>query len=164
MNSFDLLIVGFLAICVAIGAWRGLMREVISLLTWVLAGVLAWFYAAPLSRLFKELMEDAAPRRLLAFVLIFILVFMLGLVASWLLHKYFPAKRAFRRVNTALGGVVGAARGAAIVIAVFLVAGLTSIPQRVWWRDSAFAPFFERAAIYAAGYVPRDIARHIRYG
>ncbi|GAB4507227.1 MAG: CvpA family protein [Sulfuricaulis sp.] len=164
MNSFDLLILGILAIFAAIGAWRGLMREVISLLTWVVAGALAWFYAAPVSRLFGGFIEDAALRQLSAFVLIFIVVFVLGLVTSWLLHKYFPLKRGFRLANNIFGGVVGVARGAVIVIAVFLVAGLTSIPQRDWWRDSAFTPFFERAAVYVASYIPRDIARHIRYG
>ncbi|MBI3571583.1 MAG: CvpA family protein [Gammaproteobacteria bacterium] len=164
MNSFDLLILGIVAIFAVLGAWRGLMREAISLLTWVLSCVLAWFYAAPISRLFRGFIEDAALRQLSAFVLIFVLVFVLGLAASWLIHKYFPLKRRLRLVNNLLGGVVGAARGAVIVIAVFLVAGLTSIPQRGWWRDSAFTPFFERAAVYVANYIPRDIARHIRYG
>ena len=164
MNSFDLLIIGILAIFAAIGAWRGLLDELISMLTWVLSVVLAWFYAAPVSNLLKGLVEDDALRQLSAFVLIFVLVFVLGMVASWLIHKYFPAKRAFRLANTALGGLVGAARGAVIVIAVFLVAGLTPIPQRDWWRNSAITPYFERAAVYVAGYIPRDIARHIRYG
>ncbi len=164
MNSFDLLIIGILAIFAALGAWRGLMREAISLLTWVLSVVLAWFYAAPVSQLLTGLVEDAALRQLFAFALIFATVFALGLVVSWLIHKYFPAKRAFRLANTALGGLVGAARGGVIVIVVFLVAGLTSIPQRTWWRDSALAPYFERAAVYVAGYIPRDIARHVRYG
>ena len=164
MNSFDLLIIGILAIFAAIGAWRGLLNELISMLTWVLSVVLAWFYAAPVSNLLKGLVEDDALRQLSAFVLIFILVFVLGMVASWLIHKYFPVKRAFRLANAALGGLVGAGRGAVIVIAVFLVAGLTPIPQRDWWRDSAFTPYFERAAVYVAGYIPHDIARHIRYG
>ena len=164
MNSFDLLILGIVAIFAAIGAWRGLLREVISLLTWFLSCVLAWFYAAPVSRLFHGFIEDAALRQLFAFVLIFAAVFVLGQVASWLLHKYFPLRRHFRLVNNALGGVAGAARGAVIVIAVFLVAGLTSAPRLAWWRDSAFTPYFERAAVYVAGYIPRDIARHIRYG
>src|SRR3989344_2242243 len=139
MNSFDLLILGIVAIFAALGAWRGLMREVITLLTGVLAGVLAWFYAAPVSQLFKGFMEDAVLRQLFAFVLIFVLAFVLG-------------------------GLIGTARGAVIVIAVLLVAGLTAVPQRDWWRDAAFTPFFERAAVYVAGYIPRDIARHIRYG
>ena len=34
MNGFDLLILAMLALFVALGAWRGLLSEVISLLTW----------------------------------------------------------------------------------------------------------------------------------
>jgi membrane protein required for colicin V production len=164
MNGFDLLILATLALFVALGAWRGLLSEVISLLTWVLSIVLAWFFAAPVSRLFSGAIQDEALRQLAAFALIFFVVFVLGLVTSWLLHKYFPLKRAFRIANAVLGGVVGLARGGVIVIAVFLVAGLTPIPERGWWRDAAFVPFFERAALYVAGYIPRDIAQHIRYG
>lgn len=164
MNGFDLLILATLALFVALGAWRGLLSEAISLLTWVLACVLAWFYAASLSHLLRGLVHDEALRQLFAFVLIFAVVFVLGVVASWLLHKYFPLRRGFRLANTVLGGLVGAARGAVVVVVVFLVAGLTPFPQRDWWRESAMAPVFERAAVYVAGYIPRDIARHLRYG
>lgn len=164
MNGFDLIILATLALFALFGAWRGLLSEVVSLLTWALSLVLAWFYAAPVSRIFSRFTDDAALRQLFAFVLIFALVFILGLVSSWLLHKYFPLRRGFRLANTVLGGLVGTARGAVVVIVAFLVAGLTPIPERSWWRDSAFSPYFERAAIYVAGYIPRDIARHIRYG
>ncbi len=164
MNNFDFVIAVMLVIFTLIGAWRGLVREVISALTWVISGVLAWLFAGQLSSIFNGLLDDSALRHLLAFVLIFVAVFILGMVASWLLHKYLPPKRSLRIANIALGGVVGAARGAAIVIAVFLVAGLTSFPQRPWWRDASFSPFFERSAVYVASYLPRDIARHIRYG
>jgi membrane protein required for colicin V production len=164
MTGFDLLILVTLVIFVALGAWRGLLREAVLMLTWVLSGVLAWFYAAPISRQFSGMIPDAVLRQLLAFALIFVLVFVLGLIASWFLHKFFPRRGVFRLANTALGSVMGAARGIALVVAVFLVAGLTSIPQRDWWRESAFTPVFERAAVYVAGYIPRDIARHIRYG
>lgn len=164
MNGFDLLILGIVGVFAAIGAWRGLLREAISILTWILAAVLAWFYAAPLARIFRGVMQDDALRQLFAFVLIFAVVFILGLVASWLIHKYFPPKRGLRTANIALGFFMGAARGAVIVIAFFLVAGLTAIPQRDWWRGSLCTPYFERAAVYVAGYIPRDIARHLRYG
>lgn len=164
MNGFDLIILAVVGVFALIGAWRGLLREVISMLTWVLAVVLAWFYAAPVAQIFRGFVQDAALRQLYAFVLIFAMVFVLGFVASWLVHKYFPPKRGLRTANIALGFFVGTARGAVIVVALFLVAGLTSVPQRPWWRDSAFTPYFERAAVYVAGYMPRDIARHLRYG
>jgi membrane protein required for colicin V production len=164
MNGFDLLILATLVLFAAFGAWRGLLGEMISLLTWVLACVLGWLFAAPVSRLLSGVAEDEALRQLLAFVLIFAAVFTLGLVASWFLHKLFVRRGAFRLANTVLGGFAGVARGGVVVVAVFLVAGLTPLPQRDWWRGAAFAPFFERAAVYAAGYIPRDIAQHIRYG
>jgi membrane protein required for colicin V production len=164
MNKFDLIILVVMLVFTAIGAWRGLVREIITVLTWVLSCLLAWLFAGRLSVVFKGMVEDPALRQLLAFVLIFIVVFVLGIVASWFIHKHLPGKRSFRNANIALGGVIGAARGGAIVIAVFLVAGLTSFPQRPWWREASFAPYFERAAVYVASYMPRDVARHVRYG
>ena len=164
MNFFDLVLAVMLVIFTLIGAWQGMVREVISALTWVIAGVLARLFAGQLSSLFTGLLDDSTLRHLLAFVLIFVVVFILCMVASWLVHKYLPPKRIWRIANISLGGVIGAARGAAIVIAVFLIAGLTSFPQRPWWRAATFSPFFERSAVYVASYLPRDIARHIRYG
>jgi membrane protein required for colicin V production len=163
MNIFDLIILAVVLVFTAIGAWRGLVREIITVLTWVLSCLLAWFFAGRFSVIFKGMVDDPALRQLLAFVLIFIVVFVLGIVASWFIHKHLPGKRGFRIANIALGGVIGAARGAVIVIAVFLVAGLTPFPQRSWWREASFTPYFERAAVYVAGYMPHDIARHIRY-
>ena len=164
MNTLDLVILVVLLISAFLGAWRGMVREVISALTWVLSFVLAWLFADALAHLFTKITGEVMLRQLLAFVSIFVGVFVLGMVASWMIHKSMPPKRGLRIANKTLGGVLGAARGAVIVIAIFLVAGLTSFPQRPWWRDSSFSPYFERAAVYVAGYIPRDIARHIRYG
>ena len=164
MNNFDLIILAVMLVFTAIGAWRGMVREVITALTWVLSCLLAWLFAGKLSAIFKGMMNDSALRQLLAFVLIFIVIFVLGMVASWFIHKHLPGKRGFRIANNMLGGLVGAARGGVIVIAVFLVAGLTSFPQRPWWREASFTPYFERAAVTVAGYMPHDIARHVRYG
>ncbi|MBI3545766.1 MAG: CvpA family protein [Gammaproteobacteria bacterium] len=125
---------------------------------------MAWLFAGQFADLFKNMVSEPELRQVLAFVLIFVAVFIGGLIVSWLIHKYFPLKRGFRIVNTVLGGLIGAVRGAIIVIVVFLAAGLTAFPQRDWWRQSSFTPYFERAAVYVSSYIPRDIARHIRYG
>src|SRR5436305_14699693 len=45
MNWTDYLIVALLAFSCVAGLYRGFMREVISLLTWLLAFWLAWHYA-----------------------------------------------------------------------------------------------------------------------
>jgi len=163
MNAFDLVILAVLIVFALLGAWRGLVSEVIAILQWVAAGVIAWFFAGSLSEIFQRFVGEPALRKLLAFILIFLVVFALGVVVSWLIRKSLPAKRGFRIVNAILGGMFGAARGALAILIVFLAAGLTTYPQRSWWRESSLAPFFERSALYVGGYLPDDIARHIRY-
>ncbi|MGE5241474.1 MAG: CvpA family protein [Bacteroidota bacterium] len=163
MNAFDLVILAVLIVFALLGAWRGLVSEVIGILQWVISGVIAWFFASSLSDIFQRFVGEPALRKLLAFILIFVVVFTLGVVVSWLIRKSLPAKRGFRIANAILGGMFGTARGAFAILIVFLAAGLTTYPQRSWWRESSLAPFFERSALYVSGYLPDDIARHIRY-
>lgn len=164
MNGFDLIILAVMLVFIVVGIWRGLVHEIITALSWVVSCVVAWWFAGTVSGIFRGMVDDSSLRLLLAFALIFFVVFMLGMVVSWFVHKHLPGKRGFRIANRALGGVIGAARGAVVVIAVFLIAGLTSFPRHSWWREASFAPFFERAAVYVARYLPDDVARSIRYG
>ncbi len=163
MNTFDLVILAVLIVFALLGAWRGLVSEVISILQWVVSGVIAWFFASSLSHIFQRFVGEPALRKLLAFILIFIVVFALGVAVSWFIRKHLPSKRGFRIANATLGGLFGAARGALAILIIFLAAGLTTYPQRSWWRQSSLAPFFVRSALYVSGYLPDDIARHIRY-
>jgi membrane protein required for colicin V production len=164
MNSFDVVILVILVIFTLLGMWRGLLRELITIVTWILSFVLAWIFAGQASDYLTKVSAEPVVRQVIAFVAIFFAVFMVGTTASWLIHKYLPPKSLFRAANIVFGGLFGAARGAVIVISIFLVAGLTSFPQRSWWRESMFTPYFERAALYVSGYLPSDIARHIHYG
>jgi len=164
MNSFDVVILVILVIFTLLGMWRGLLREIITIVTWILSFALAWMFAGQASEYLTKVSAEPVVRQVIAFVAIFFAVFMVGTAASWLIHKYIPPKNLFHAANIVLGGLFGAARGAVIIVSIFLVAGLTSLPQRPWWRESVFTPYFERAALYVSGFLPSDIARHIRYG
>lgn len=163
MNGFDLVILGVLAVFGVIGAWRGFVREIIGFLSWVVACAVAWWYAAPVAALFSSLSGEPELREVLAFVSIFLVVFAVGLVAAWWLNRRLPAAGALRVSNTLLGAATGLARGVVIVMIAFMLGGLTSYPERPWWHDSTLSPYFDRLATLAAGYIPRDVARHIRY-
>jgi membrane protein required for colicin V production len=164
MNGFDLFLAAVLVVFVTIGAWRGFVREALALLTWIIGVVVAWWSAGMVSEHFTSVTDDPGVRRALAFALVFVAVFMVGTVAALLINRFVLANRSFRLPNTILGGLVGATRGMAIVVIAFMVAGLTPLPQRSWWRDATLVPYFERLALAASDYIPRDVARHIRYG
>jgi membrane protein required for colicin V production len=164
MSIFDVVLVVLLAVFTAIGAWRGFVRELVALLTWVAAVAVAWLFAADLAGRFAALTAEPALRQAFAFIAIFAVVFALGTVAGLMLNRLVRARQGLRLANVLLGGLVGTLRGVSVIVIAFLVAGLTSIPQRDWWRAALLTPQFERAALFASGYIPRDVARHIRYG
>lgn len=163
MNLFDIGLILTLVLFAVFGAWRGFVRELVSLLTWAAAAVAAWAFADDVAALFKSVTQEAALRQTLAFVVIFVAVFIVGMIISYVLHRFVNRSAGLRSANRITGGMLGVVRGAAVVVAVFLLAGLTSFPQRTWWREAALAPVFERAAVFATQYLPPDVARHVRY-
>jgi membrane protein required for colicin V production len=164
LNRFDLALLALLALFTLIGVWRGFVREIISLVTWVAASAAAWTFADRLANVFSALAEDASLKKMLAFLVIFVCVFVLGMIVSFVLHRFVNQAPGLRIANRITGGVVGLARGVVIAVVVFILGSLTPFPEKTWWQESLFAPALERAAAYVAKYLPPDVARHVRYG
>ena len=59
-----------------------------------------------------------------------------------------------RTFLTLLGMVFGVARGALLVCALVLLAGLTPFPQDPWWQDSVLVPYFEELALWLKDLLP----------
>jgi membrane protein required for colicin V production len=164
MNGFDVLIVLVLLIFATLGAWRGFVREALSLVTWAVAGVLALLFADRAADLSPGFVKDPALRLALGFLVLFIALFLAGMAGAWWLDRLLARQRAFQLFNRIAGTAFGAARGAFLIVIAFLLAGLTELPQRPWWREAAVAPVFVKMALAVKDYLPRDVARHIRYG
>jgi membrane protein required for colicin V production len=163
MNYFDFTILGVMVVFGAIGAWRGLVREFLSLVTWGVAVVVVWQYTDNVASLFEGRIRDEIVRRVLAFTVLFGAVILAGTLISLVVTFFRLQQTSFHAVNALLGGLFGAVRGAFIVVIVFLIAGITSFPQSDWWRGSVLSSYFEDAAVYASRYIPQDIARQIHY-
>lgn len=164
MNVFDFLLVTVLVAFAVTGALRGFVLEVLSLVLWPLAAVVAWLFADPVSDWYTGVIGEPSLRLVASFVTVFFVVFVLGTLTIFLVHRVLPLRGVLRTPNVVLGGLVGFVRGAIIIVIVFLVGGITSLPQRVWWRESLLAPYFQNVAVTVSAYLPRDVARHIRYG
>ncbi len=164
MNSFDVFLLVVLLIFATLGAWRGFVREIFSLIAWVIAGMLALLFAGRSAELFPGFVGNPALRLVLAFMTLFILIFLGVTALAWWIDRVWSQQRRLRVFNRIFGAAFGMLRGGALLVAAFLFAGLTNLPQRPWWRDSVMAPVFVQAATYIKGYLPRDVSRHIRYG
>jgi membrane protein required for colicin V production len=128
----------FLAVMAAsflLGAWRGLVYEVLSLFSWVAAFILAQWFAPDVARWLPMGDAPAGVRYAAGFVLVFIGVVFAGGLVSWLIKKMVEAV-GLRPVDRALGAAFGLIRGAVLLLALAVVVNLTSFSGADWWMES----------------------------
>ena len=162
MTWLDYAVLGVMAVSTVWGVWRGLVREVISLAGWVMAFLAANLFAGPLAEALPQSIPRPELRMLVAFVAIFIVTLTLMTLAALLLSKMLKAV-GLGGLDRTLGGIFGVARGLLIVMAFALLAGLTSLPLRPVWKESATGPILGRAALVLKPWLPPALTERLRY-
>ena len=138
MSVLDWIFIAMLLVSLALGAWRGLVYEVISLVNWLVAFVLAQ-WLAPQAAVRLPLAGASETVRLAAgFVLVFVVALFAGAFLAWLASKLVKAV-GLRPVDRTLGAAFGVARGVVVVLALSVVVNLTSFKRDAWWTDSLAA-------------------------
>jgi membrane protein required for colicin V production len=138
MAVLDWILLAVLLCSLLLGAWRGLVYEVLSVLGWIAAFVLAQWFAPEVA--LKLPMGNASDplRYVAAFALIFVLAaFACGLLAS--LIKQIISAVGLRPVDRVLGTVFGLARGVILILAAGVIICSTPLQRGEWWRESVGA-------------------------
>jgi membrane protein required for colicin V production len=162
MNAVDYAIIVLMLLSIGVGVIRGAIREVMNLIGWVLAFVLAYTYAGSLAPQFSEWVGEPLARTVLAWATIFLSVMVLAALVASLLSEV-VRKLGLSALDRGVGALIGFARGMLMLLAITLIVGLTRIPQSAPWREAALTPWLEIAALYAKGVLPDSIAAKIRY-
>ena len=139
MNWIDASILIITLLSCIFGLWRGLVREIFSLITWIFALLVARRYSEVLANLLFNSFDNLTMRYVLAFALIFIIVMMLGTFLNFLLSKLLVFT-GLKFVDRLMGGVFGIARGVIIsVIGLFFSSFFFSQAQS--WQESKLIPY-----------------------
>jgi len=162
VTAFDVAVVAVIALSVLFGFLRGIVRSLIGLAAWVTGFVLAIGFAPAVATVLPAFPDAPLLPQALAFVLVFVLALVAGALVAWPLHAVVH-KAGLGFVDRGLGGVFGVARGAVLVLAFVLVAGLTTLPSRDWWQNSTFASPFEAAALSLRPWLPPQWAQRLAY-
>ena len=162
MTWLDYAVIGVFAVSLVLGAWRGLVREVVSILGWVIAFLAASLLAGPLGPAMPQAIPSAELRVAAAYVAVFVASLVLTSLAGLLLSKVVQAV-GLGEIDRLLGAGFGALRGLLIVLAAALLAGLTGAPRQAWWRDSASGPLLAQAAGAVIPLLPQTLAERLRY-
>lgn len=161
MSAVDWVLLAVLALSLLVGAWRGVVYELLLLAAWVVAFVLAQWYAPAVAD--RVPMGNASePLRYAAgFALVFIgAVFAGGLVAA--LIKKLVAAVGLRPVDRLLGMVFGLVRGLVLLLAVTVVVNMTPLGTSAAWRESWGAQWLTATLHGLKPVLPEAFARYLR--
>ena len=162
MTWLDYAVIGVIAISVVLGAWRGLVREVISILGLVIAFLAANLFAGPVGAAMPEAIPTPELRVAAAFIAVFfgslLVTSLLGLVLSKAMHAV-----GLEGLDRMAGAIFGISRGALFVLAGALLAGLTSAPRQAFWKDSFSGAYLAQAALTVKPLLPQTLTERMRY-
>ena len=159
---FDYLVLFVLIASVVISTLRGLVKEILSLVGWVVAFVVANVYGAQLAPLLPEVIPGGTARLMVAFIALFLGVRILMGLLSMAIGAVVAAT-GLSLADRGLGGLFGLARGIVIVLAGVILCGMTAIPQQAFWREALLSPIAETGARTVKPFLPAAFAEHINY-
>lgn len=135
MVALDWVFLAVLAASLLLGAWRGLVYEVLSVISWVAAFVLAQWLAPQAAALLPMGGSGEAMRYAAGFVAVFIAVVFTGGLLAWLIKKMVEAV-GLRPIDRTLGAAFGLVRGAVVLLALAVVINMTPLQRGEWWTES----------------------------
>lgn len=160
MTALDWIVLAVFALSMLVGAWRGLVYEVLSLLGWIVAFVVARLWGGEVAGLLPLAGWEPQLRYAAGFVLLFVLaLFGWGLV-SWLSRRLIEAV-GLRPVDRTLGALFGVLRGALLALVATMVISYTPLHQGQWWQDSALAPWLMQALAVVLPQLPQEWGRYL---
>ncbi len=146
MNEVDWVILAVLGISTIVGVSRGLVREILAIVGWVLAILLALRFAP---------IVDAS-------LVVVATLLVIGLAGKIFAHLMAAASITFE--DRAIGAIFGLLRGVVIVCACVFVLGLTSATKTGLWRNSVFIVPCEHVIDFCMPYLPQAIVDLRRRG
>ena len=156
MNSLDWMLLAPLLVSGLLGVWRGVVREVMSVLAWVIGVVLAGRFAADLA-LWLPLSGDLLPHAVAWVLLLLGVLIAAGLLARLL--KQLLSVAGLGLADRLLGGVFGLVRGTMVLMLLVLVIGLTPFKKYPIWTSSQVVPLVQLLLEFVKPVLPVPLER-----
>ncbi len=137
----DWAIIAIIAVSALISLARGFVKEALSLLTWVVAGLVAWMFGGALAGHLSPFIETPSIRVIAACSILFILTLLLGGLINYLIGQLVRVT-GLSGTDRFLGMIFGAARGALLIVVAVGLLSLAPVEGDVWWRQSELIPHF----------------------
>ncbi|MBT8141857.1 MAG: CvpA family protein [Gammaproteobacteria bacterium] len=170
MTFFDYFVIACLGVSALISLFRGFFKEVVSLVSWLIAIWAAFTFAgalAPKIVPFIPFVNDLPVTKslivqnLISGGVIFFSILLLGALANFIL-SLMVEKTGLTGSDRFLGMLFGAARGALIVALLTMFLGSSAtVQQEIWWQNSKLRPQAQAAAAFLENITPDKYKKHL---
>jgi membrane protein required for colicin V production len=139
MAPVDYAILVIVFVSAILGLVRGFLREVASLLIWILGFWMAVRFA-PLIGENLKFVKSTEDRLILGYGVVLLATLLVSTVVGMLLKRFIESSGAGVG-DRSLGTLFGAARGVVLVTTVIMVGEMALVPPPPWWRQSKLIPY-----------------------
>jgi membrane protein required for colicin V production len=160
LAPLDWIGVAVLLISLLVGAWRGLVVEVMSLVSWIAAFILAQWFAPDAAVMLPMGQSAEAARYAAGFVLVFVATLFAGALIGFVVSKLLSAV-GLGAINRLLGALFGVLRGVVLILAATLVVGMTPAKSLPTWQASIGAQWATSALGMLRPVLPQAFGKYL---
>ncbi len=160
VSAVDWGLLAVLVISVLFGAWRGMIYEVLSLLSWAVAFVLASWFAVDMGACLPLGKTSEAVRDVAGFASVFVLTLVASALLIAVLRRLVNTV-GLRPVDRALGAVFGLARGVILLMFLVVLAAKTPLQRSAEWQASVGVKVVASWVKVMVPMLPSEVVRYI---
>ena len=139
LDGVDVVILIVTAVSCLFGLWRGFVREVLSLLAWIAALIVARLYSEAFGPMLGSWIASESMQTVFAFAVLFVATLIAGALVNHLVGKLIDIA-GLKLTDRLLGGVFGIARSV-VILMVFIYFGTSFFATERWWLESRLIPY-----------------------
>jgi membrane protein required for colicin V production len=160
MPVLDWIFLAVLLLSMLLGAWRGLVFELLSLLSWIAAFVLAQWLGPDVAHMLPLAGAAEVIRYVAGFLVVFVATVFAGGLIAWGIKQLVQAV-GLRPADRALGAVFGLVRGVILLLAATVVMEMTPLKSSEWWQQSRGAEVSSAALKGLKPVLPEEFGKYL---
>jgi membrane protein required for colicin V production len=143
-------------ISILMGLWRGLLKEMLSLIGWGVSYFSAQWWGMQAGTLVPVGEPGSRLNVLAGMILVFVATWMIWALLTWALREMLAAT-GLGGTDRLLGGLFGLLRGLLVALVVFTLANMTPLTQWAPWQQSSALPWLNTVLVGLRPMLPARI-------
>jgi membrane protein required for colicin V production len=160
ISAVDWILLAVMGLSLLLGLWRGIVREVLSLLAWVAAFYVSQMYAPRAAAWLPMEGSSEMLRYAAGFVVVFVAVLVAMALLAWVIQKLISAV-GLGPLDRLLGSLFGLMRGVVILLAVTVFVGMTPMRETEAWKQAQGAQWLQQLLHVLKPVLPADFGKYL---